>query len=333
VIVMGVETSCDETSVAISKDGKTMLSNVVLSQMELHASFGGVVPEIASREHVKGITAVFEEALKQAKITAKDVDLVAVTKGPGLIGSLLVGINAAKAFAFAHQIPIIGVHHIAGHIYANQIEGEMRFPLVCLVVSGGHTELILMRDHYRFEKLGETLDDAVGEAFDKVARVLGLGYPGGPKIDAQAVKGTPSYPMPDVPRKDEFTFSYSGLKSHVINLLNTMKMKGETVNVPNMCASFQEAAVEQLIYKSRQAVDAIGATMFMIAGGVAANKRLRARVEETFKDVEVLVPPFTYCTDNAAMMSIAGYYRYQMRPDNEGLSINGYPRLDLTEND
>jgi len=330
---MGVETSCDETSVAISKNGKTMLSNVVLSQMELHASFGGVVPEIASREHVKGITAVFEEALKQAKLTAQDIDLVAVTKGPGLIGSLLVGINAAKAFAYAHDKPIVGVHHIAGHIYANQIEGEMRFPLVCLVVSGGHTELILMRDHYRFEKLGETLDDAVGEAFDKVARVLGLGYPGGPKIDAQAMKGSPRYPMPDVPLKDRFDFSYSGLKSHVINTLNTLKMKGQTVDVPDMCASFQEAAVEQLIVKSKMAMESTGATMFMIAGGVAANKRLRERVADAFADVDVLVPPFAYCTDNAAMMSIAGYYRYREQPSDQGLSINGFPRLDLSQHE
>ncbi len=329
MIVLGVESSCDETSVALSKDGKVILSNVVLSQMELHAMFGGVVPEIASREHIKGITAVFEEAIKLAGVSVDQIDLVAVTQGPGLIGSLLTGINAAKAFAFAHDIAVVGVHHIAGHIYANQIESEMQFPLLCLVVSGGHTELVLMNRHFQFEKLGETLDDAVGEAYDKVARVLDLGYPGGPKVDALARRGKLTYPMPKIDLGEGYDFSYSGLKSHVINTLNTLKMKGETVRIEDMCASFQASAVEQLMIKSRRAFDAVGAKQFVVAGGVAANAHLRDRVSDVFSDVEVLVPPLKYCTDNAAMISIAGYYQYRFGNIDENDDFNGYPRMHL----
>ncbi len=331
MIVLAVESSCDETSVSINKDGKVILSNIVLSQIDTHASFGGVVPEIASREHVKGISVVFEQALNQAGITAQDVDLVAVTKGPGLIGSLLVGINAAKAFAFAHNIPIVGVHHIAGHIYANQIESEMKFPLIALVVSGGHTELILMKEHYDFEKLGETQDDAVGEAYDKVARVLGLGYPGGPIIDKLAAEGEATYPMPHIKTEQLYDFSYSGLKSHVINMINRLRMKKEPINEKNLATSFQHAAVRHLIEKSRQAVDDYQAKMLIVAGGVAANKHLRSEVETHFKDVEVSVPPFKYCTDNAAMMGIAGYYYYQRFKKIDAMDMNGYSRLNLSE--
>jgi N6-L-threonylcarbamoyladenine synthase len=330
MIVLGVESSCDETSVSLSKDGKTILSNIVLSQIELHAAFGGVVPEIASREHIKGITVVFEQAIKEANIAISDIDLIAVTQGPGLIGSLLTGINAAKAFAFAHQIPITGIHHIAGHIYANQIEGEMIFPLICLVVSGGHTELILMKEHYDFEKLGETQDDAVGEAYDKVARVLGLSYPGGPIVDRLAHLGETSYKMPKVETKGRYDFSYSGIKSHVINLINTMKMKNEIIDVNNMCASFQEAAIDHLIEKAKIALEDYDAKMFIIAGGVAANKHLRHRVEQTFNDIPVLIPPFKYCTDNAAMISIAGYYHFQKAQKTDGFDLNGFSRMKLS---
>ena len=330
MIVLGVESSCDETSVSISQNGKTILSNIVLSQIELHAAFGGVVPEIASREHIKGITVVFEQAIKEANIQVKDIDLIAVTQGPGLIGSLLTGINAAKAFAFAHQIPITGIHHIAGHIYANQIEYDMQFPLICLVVSGGHTELILMKDHYNFEKLGETQDDAVGEAYDKIARVLGLGYPGGPIVDKLAHQGAPTYPMPKVETKGIYDFSYSGIKSHVINLVNTLKMKDEAIRINDMCASFQAAAVDHLIEKAKLALEHYDAKMFIIAGGVAANKHLRRRVNETFTDLPVLIPPFKYCTDNAAMISIAGYYQYQYTKKTDSLILNGDSRLKLS---
>ncbi len=329
MIVLAVESSCDETSVSVSKDGKEILSNIVLSQIKTHASFGGVVPEIASREHVKGISVVFEDALNKANVDASDIDLVAVTKGPGLIGSLLVGINAAKAFAFAHDIPIVGVHHIAGHIYANQIESDMEFPLIALVVSGGHTELILMRDHYEFEKLGETQDDAVGEAYDKIARVLNLGYPGGPIIDELAQKGQPTYAMPNVKTKALYDFSYSGLKSHVINMINRLNMKKEPINEIEMAASFQKAAVKHLIDKSKQAVKDYQAKMFIVAGGVAANTHLRKEVLTHFNDIKVSIPPFKYCTDNAAMMGIAGYYYFKKHHLKDRMSMNGFSRLSL----
>ncbi len=329
MIVLAIESSCDETSVSISKDGKTVLSNVVYSQIELHQSFGGVVPEIASREHIKRITVIFEKAFVEAGVAKEDIDLVAVTKGPGLIGSLLVGINAAKAFAFAYDVPIVGVHHLAGHIYANQIEEEMEFPLVALVVSGGHTELILMKDHYAFEKLGETHDDAVGEAYDKVARVLGLGYPGGPIIDKLAKEGTPEYPMPHIRTKGVYDFSYSGLKSHVINFLNRKKMKNESVDEKNMAASFQEAAIRHLITQSENAVRDYDAKMFIVAGGVAANSHLRDEVAKKFPHVKVSVPPFKYCTDNAAMMGIAAYYQYKKNKTADAMDLNGYSRLKL----
>ncbi len=329
MIVLGVESSCDETSVSVTQDGKTILSNVVFSQITTHQAFGGVVPEVASREHIKKMTVVFEEALQKAKITAKDIDLVAVTKGPGLIGSLLVGINGAKAFAFANDIPIIGVHHIAGHIYANQIESTMEFPLIALVVSGGHTELILMKDHYSFEKLGETQDDAVGEAYDKIARVLELGYPGGPAIDELAHTKAPTYAMPRIQTKGDYDFSYSGLKSHVINLVNTLKMKKEPIDKAGLASAFQQAAVKHLIDKSLKAVEDTHAKMFIVAGGVSANKHLRSEVEAHFTHVKTSVPPFAYCTDNAAMMGIAGYYQYQKNPVSDSMRINGHSRLNL----
>ena len=258
MIVLSVESSCDETSVSINRDGINILSNVVLSQIDVHKQYGGVVPEIASREHIKGITIVFEEAIENAGIKKEEINLVAVTKGPGLIGSLLIGVNAAKAFAYANDIPIIGVHHIAGHIYANAISEPLQFPLVCLVVSGGHTELILMKEHYDFLKLGETMDDAVGEAYDKVARTVGLGYPGGPVVDRLAKEGTASYKMPNIDQKDSYNFSFSGLKSHVINLVHNLKQRKEEINIPDLCASFQETVTEVLVNKSIKAIDEFG---------------------------------------------------------------------------
>jgi len=332
MLVLGVETSCDETSVSVTKDGKTVLSNVVLSQIKTHQAFGGVVPEIASREHVKGISVVFDDALSEAGVRASDIDLVSVTKGPGLIGSLLVGINAAKAFAFAHDIPIVGVHHIAGHIYANQVENTMEFPLIALVVSGGHTELILMKDHYTFEKLGETQDDAVGEAYDKVARVLDVGYPGGPAIDKLAKEGNPhTYDMPTIKTKNPYDFSYSGIKSHVINTVNRLKMKGETIHKADLAASFQQAAVAHLVDTSYQALKDYDAKMFIVAGGVAANSHLRQEVSRVFTFLPTSIPPFKYCTDNAAMMGIAGYYYYQKYQAADAMNLNGYSRLRLSE--
>ena len=329
MIVLSVESSCDETSVSINRDGKEILSNVVLSQIDIHKQYGGVVPEIASREHIKGITLVFEEALLEANISKEDIDLVVVTKGPGLIGSLLIGVNAAKAFALANGIPILGVHHIAGHIYANQINEELQFPLICLVVSGGHTELILMKEHYDFEKLGETMDDAVGEAYDKVARTVGLGYPGGPIVDNLAATGTPSYKMPNITMNDSYDFSFSGIKSHVINLVHNIKQRNEEINIPDLCASFQETVTDVLVNKSIKAINEFDAKMFLIAGGVAANKGLRHKINEKIKQVKVVIPAFQYCTDNAAMIGIAGYHQYQKNQQTDDMSLNGKSRLKL----
>ena len=325
MIILSVETSCDETSVAITKDGTKVLSNIVLSQMKTHEAYGGVVPEIASREHVKGITIVFDEAIKKANIKRSDINLVAVTQGPGLIGSLLVGINAAKAFAFANQIPVIGVHHIIGHIYANQIEKPFEFPLLSLVVSGGHTELVLMKDHMEFEILGKTQDDAIGEAYDKVARVLNLGYPGGPKIDELALKGTTTYSMPHID-VDGFDFSYSGLKSHMINLIHNHQQKNEKIRLEDVAASFQKAAFEQIFEKTKKAIKAYQPKQLLIAGGVSANSYLRNEIKKHV-DIEVIIPAFEYCTDNAAMIGIAAYYQWQKYPNGKDLSFNGHARL------
>ncbi len=329
MIVLSVESSCDETSVSIVENGKEVLSNIVLSQIDIHKAYGGVVPEIASREHIKGITMVFEEALKEAKINKENINLVAVTKGPGLIGSLLVGVNAAKAFAFSNDIDIVGVHHIAGHIYANAISDELEFPLICLVVSGGHTELILMREHYDFVKLGETMDDAVGEAYDKVARTVGLGYPGGPIVDKLAAIGKPNYKMPNISLGDTYNFSFSGIKSHVINLVHNIKQRKEEVNIEDLCASFQETVSEVLVTKSLKAINEYEAKMFIIAGGVAANKGLRKKISERITMVKVVVPEFKYCTDNAAMIGIAGYYQYLKNNLIDDMSLNGVSRMKL----
>jgi N6-L-threonylcarbamoyladenine synthase len=328
MIILSVETSCDETSVAITQDGQKVLSNIVLSQMNTHALYGGVVPEIASREHVKGIHIVFKEALEKANVLAKDIDFVAVTQGPGLIGSLLVGINAAKAFAFAHQKPIIGVHHIVGHIYANQIVKPMVFPLIALVISGGHTELILMKDHVHFERLGKTEDDAIGEAYDKVARVLDLGYPGGPKLDLLASEGKPTYPMPEIQVKD-FNFSYSGLKSHIINLHHHHQQKNEPVNKADLAASFQEAAFKQIFNKTLKAIEIYQPKQLLIAGGVASNSYIRNHQDALNKHVEVIIPPLEYCTDNAAMIGIAAYYQWQKDPETYPMNFNGDARLSI----
>lgn len=330
MIVMGVESSCDETAVAIIKDAKEVLANVVLSQIDIHKEFGGVVPEVASRHHVASVTLVFEEALKIANISPCEIDVVAVTEGPGLIGSLLVGINAAKAFAFAHNIPIIGVNHLAGHIYANSIEHDMEFPLVSLLVSGGHTELILMKDHNKYERLGTTLDDAVGEAYDKVARTVGIPYPGGPGIDKQAALGNDTYNLPRVYLdKDQFDFSFSGIKSAVINLVHNAHQRGEEINVPDLCCSFQEAVTDVLVYKTKHAAKKYNAKMVILAGGVAANKRLRAKLTEAITDIPVCMPSFKYCTDNAAMIAALGYYQFKENPTSRKLDINGIPYLDL----
>ncbi|XMB71506.1 tRNA (adenosine(37)-N6)-threonylcarbamoyltransferase complex transferase subunit TsaD [Mycoplasmatota bacterium WC30] len=330
--VLGVETSCDETSVSVTLDGKEVLSNVVLSQIDIHKNYGGVVPEIASREHIKGITYVFDQAMKDAGLKYEELDLIAVTMGPGLIGSLLIGVNAAKVVSLNYNIPIIGVHHISGHIYASHIENDMEFPLIALVVSGGHTELILMKEHFSFEKLGETQDDAVGEAYDKVARVLGLSYPGGPIVDKLARSGVEQYhfPRPMIDSHD-FNFSFSGLKSHVINLNHNMKQRNEEINVENFCRSFQEAVTDVLVSKTIEAKEKYTVKQILVAGGVAANSGLRAKMKERITDIPVYFPKMAFCTDNAAMISIAGYYKYQKEQKVDDLMLNGSSRLDLVK--
>jgi N6-L-threonylcarbamoyladenine synthase len=325
MIVLAVESSCDETSVAIVRNGKEVLSNVVLSQIDIHKAFGGVVPEIASRNHIEYITRVFDEALSKANMTPKDIDLVAVTEGPGLIGSLLVGINAASAFAFANQIPLTGVNHMLGHMYAAGIDSEIKFPALVLLVSGGHTELIYAKDHLDFNVLGQTYDDAVGEAYDKVARTLGLPYPGGPIIDKLAHEGKPIYDLPrPVINQDNLDFSFSGLKSAVINLIHNKKQRGEEVDPKDVAASFQESVIDVLITKTQQALEKYPVKQLIVGGGVSANKGLRRRLFEEIKDVEIIIPKMMYCTDNAAMIGAAAYYQFQKKGALPNYLLGGY---------
>lgn len=308
--ILGIETSCDETGASIVKNGKEIVANVVASQIESHKRFGGVVPEIASRHHVEQMTIVLEEVMEQANMSFQDLDAIAVTEGPGLVGALLIGVNAAKALSFAHQIPLVGVHHIAGHIYANQLVGELVFPCLALVVSGGHTELVLMKEHGSFEVIGETLDDAAGEAYDKVARTMGLPYPGGPHIDRLAHEGEPTIKLPRAWLEEgSYHFSFSGLKSAVINTLHNASQKGETIAPEDLAASFQESVIEVLVGKTLKAAEAYGVKQVVLAGGVAANKGLREALTSAFaklSEVNVMIPPLSLCTDNAAMILLCG---------------------------
>ncbi len=333
MLVLGIESSCDETSVAIVRDGKEVLANVINTQIKIHEKFGGVVPEVASRHHVYQITMVFEEAFKVANVKPEDIDLVAVTEGPGLIGSLLVGVNAAKTFALMYNKPIIGVHHLAGHIYANAIEHEMKFPLIALLVSGGNTELIYMKDHFSFEIIGETLDDAVGEAYDKVARVVGLPYPGGPHVDRLAHLGEDTYHLPRVYLDDDsFNFSFSGLKSAVINLNHNANQRGEEINVNNLCRSFQDSVTEVLVRKTLKLAKKLNVNNIIVAGGVSANKGLKERFLDEGKDFNISIPSIKYCTDNAAMIAVAGYYQHMVfKDDYDDLTLNAIASLDLED--
>ncbi len=310
--ILAIESSCDETSCSIIEDGSIDLSTVILSQIDIHTNFGGVVPEIASRHHLKNITMVIEECLNKAKMTMNDIDAIAVTYGPGLIGSLLVGVEAAKTLAWVYKKPLIPVHHIAGHIYANSLVEELNFPLLALVVSGGHTEIIEMNKHYEFKKLGGTLDDAIGECYDKVARVIGLEYPGGPKVDKLAAEGKHTYKLPVPLQDDSYNFSFSGLKSAVINLAHHEDQIGRKIKQADLACSFQEVAIESIINKMRKAIIDKKAKTVIVAGGVAANKGLRKEMEKVGKDlnVDVSFPPMKYCTDNGAMIAAAGYYAY-----------------------
>ncbi|UOE55754.1 tRNA (adenosine(37)-N6)-threonylcarbamoyltransferase complex transferase subunit TsaD [Bacillus sp. CMF12] len=331
--IMGIETSCDETAVAIIKNGREISANIVASQIESHKRFGGVVPEIASRHHVEQITIVLEEALYKAGITYSDLSAIAVTEGPGLVGALLIGVNAAKAVAFAHGIPLVGVHHIAGHIYANRLVEEMEFPLLSLVVSGGHTELVYMKEHGHFEVIGETRDDAAGEAYDKVARTLNLPYPGGPHIDRLAHEGNPTIQLPRAWLEEgSYDFSFSGLKSAVINTVHNAEQRGETIVREDLAASFQESVIDVLVTKTERAVEEYQVKQLLLAGGVAANKGLRASLEKRFgvkADIKLIIPPLTLCTDNAAMIAAAGSVLFE-KGQFAGLDLNANPGLDIT---
>ncbi|MBE3570034.1 MAG: tRNA (adenosine(37)-N6)-threonylcarbamoyltransferase complex transferase subunit TsaD [Bacillales bacterium] len=330
--ILGIETSCDETAASVVKNGKEILSNKVASQIESHKRFGGVVPEIASRHHVEQITIVIEEAMKEAGLDFSQLDAIAVTEGPGLVGALLIGVNAAKALAFAHQIPLVGVHHIAGHIYANRLVTDLRFPLIALVVSGGHTELVLMREHGTFEVIGETRDDAAGEAYDKVARTLNLTYPGGPVIDRLAHEGKELIEFPRAWLEDgSYDFSFSGLKSAVINTLHNAEQRGEQYRPEDVAASFQASVVEVLTEKTVRAAKQYHVKQVLLAGGVAANRGLRSELQkkiEELKDVELVIPPLSLCTDNAAMIAAAGTVFYE-KGKRDGYAMNAYPGLEL----
>jgi N6-L-threonylcarbamoyladenine synthase len=332
LFILGIETSCDETAVAIVKNGTEIVANVVASQIESHKRFGGVVPEIASRHHVEQMTMVLEEALNQANLTFEKLDAISVTEGPGLVGALLIGVNAAKAIAFAHNIPLVAVHHIAGHIYANRLVKEMSFPLLSLVVSGGHTELVYMKEHGHFEVIGETRDDAAGEAYDKVARTLNLPYPGGPHIDRLAHEGEATI---DLPRawleEDSYDFSFSGLKSAVINTVHNLTQRGETIAPENLAASFQASVIDVLVTKTIKATKEYQVKQVLLAGGVAANKGLRTALNEAFSKltgIELVIPPLSLCTDNAAMIAAAGTVLFE-KGQRAGMNLNANPGLDL----
>lgn len=333
--ILAIESSCDETAAAVVKNGREALSNVIYSQIALHTQYGGVVPEIASRKHIEKINQVIEQALSDANKKLSEMTAIAVTYGPGLVGALLVGVSAAKAISFASGIPLLGVHHIEGHISANYIENkDLEPPFICLVVSGGHSHLVKVRDYGEYEVIGRTRDDAAGEAFDKVARAIGLGYPGGPKIDKISGEGNPDailFPRAKV-GDSEFDFSFSGLKSAVLNYINSCKMKGEEIHTADVAASFQKAVIDVLVEHSMEAVKRFGQKKFAIAGGVASNSSLRKAFEEACKTegIAFYYPSPVYCTDNAAMIGTAAYYEYQ-KGVRYGYDLNAAPNLKLGE--
>lgn len=311
MIILGIESSCDETSIAVLKDGKELLTNKISSQIKIHKEYGGVVPEIASRQHIKNIATVLDEALEEATITMEDVDYIAVTYAPGLIGALLVGVSFAKGLSYAYNIPIIPVHHIKGHIYANFVENDVKLPCIALVVSGGHTNILYMDENHNFENMGGTLDDAVGESCDKVARVLGIGYPGGPVIDRMYYEGDKDFLKIPEPKVGGYDFSFSGIKTSVINFVNKMKMKGEEFKKEDLAASFLGKVVEILCKKTIKAAQEKNAKTIILAGGVAANSLLRSELTKKASElgIEVSYPSMILCTDNAGMIAKAGYYK------------------------
>ena len=335
VYILAIESSCDETAASVVKNGRTVLSNIISSQIDLHTLFGGVVPEIASRKHIEKINQVIEEALTEAHMSLEEMTAIAVTYGPGLVGALLVGVAEAKALAYAAKKPLVGVHHIEGHVSANFIENpDLEPPFVCEIVSGGHTHLVIVKDYGEFEIIGRTMDDAAGEAFDKVARAVGLGYPGGPKVDKAAKEGNPhamEFPRAKV-GGSQYDFSFSGMKSAVLNYINQAEMKGETICVPDLCASFQNAVVDVLVSRAVAATKEFGYKKLAIAGGVASNSALRAGMKAACEKagIEFYYPSPIFCTDNAAMIGAAGYYEY-INGVRAGWDLNAVPNLKLGE--
>lgn len=335
ILILAVESSCDETAASVVKNGRTILSNVISSQIETHTVYGGVVPEIASREHIKAINYVIERALAEAGVRLEDITAIGVTYGPGLVGALLVGVAEAKAIAYAAKKPLIGVHHIEGHVSANFIENpDLEPPFVCLIVSGGHTHLVIVKDYGEFEIIGRTRDDAAGEAFDKVARAVGLGYPGGPKVDKAAREGNPhamEFPRAKV-EGSPYDFSFSGLKSAVLNHINHARMTGEEIRVADLAASFQNAVVDALVSRAVLAAREYGYRKLAIAGGVASNSALRAQMEQACRKngIRFYYPSPIFCTDNAAMIGVAAYYEY-MKGNCSGWDLNAVPNLKLGE--
>ncbi|MDO5135384.1 MAG: tRNA (adenosine(37)-N6)-threonylcarbamoyltransferase complex transferase subunit TsaD [Eubacteriales bacterium] len=334
-LILAIESSCDETAAAVVKNGRTVLSNVISSQIELHKLYGGVVPEIASRKHIEKINQVIQQALLDAQVTLDDLDAVGVTYGPGLVGALLVGVAEAKAIAYAKKLPLVGVHHIEGHVCANYIEHpELEPPFLCLIVSGGHTHLVIVKDYGEFQILGRTRDDAAGEAFDKVARAIGLGYPGGPKIDRLSKEGNPlAIQFPKGKLADNpYDFSFSGVKSAVLNYLNNARMKGEEICEADLAASFQRSVVEVLVEHTVLAAKDHHIDKLAIAGGVAANGALRAAMRDACEKegLRFYYPSPVFCTDNAAMIGVAAYYEYQ-KGTRHGWDLNAVPNLKLGE--
>lgn len=334
-LILGIESSCDETAASVVKNGREVLSNIISSQIDIHTLYGGVVPEIASRKHIEKIDQVIKEALKEAKVDLDDIDAIAVTYGPGLVGALLVGVGEAKAIAYAADKPLIGVHHIEGHIAANYLEHEeLKPPFLCLVVSGGHTHLVKVKEYDSFEIIGRTHDDAAGEAFDKVARAIGLGYPGGPKIDKVARSGNPEaieFPRAKV-GDSAYDFSFSGVKSAVLNYLNQCQMRGEEYVQADVAASFQQAVVEVLVGHAIDAAKNLGEKRIAVAGGVAANSHLREAMQKACEKegIALCCPSPVYCTDNAAMIAAQGYYEWKAG-HRSGLELNAVPNLKIGE--
>ncbi|KAB8121872.1 MAG: tRNA (adenosine(37)-N6)-threonylcarbamoyltransferase complex transferase subunit [Candidatus Phytoplasma cynodontis] len=328
-IILSIETSCDETSIAVTKNGKEVLSNVVFSQIDYHKNFGGVVPEIAARKHLEFFTIILKKAIKKANINKEEIDLVAVTEGPGLISSLLVGINGANVFAYINDKPIIGINHLIGHIYSAQIENELKFPNLVLLISGGHTELFYIQDHFKIKHIGYTLDDAIGEVYDKISKSLNLGYPGGPIIEKKAKKGHDvfNFVRPYLKNKN-LNFSFSGLKSKIIDFINKKNNLDDCLN--DICCSFQASVVDVLLEKTKRAIQKFPVLQLVIVGGVAANKFLKKKFQKQFPSIELIIPKKEYCTDQAAMIGIAAYYQNKFyKKAQKKYNLNGNANMNL----